>query len=236
MGSNNTPAIGIPSLTGDNVYGFNVDYANKILYIDADKTGLTVEQFVDQLKTSVFNDSDNEAEVVVTYQGKVLSGIELIRTESQVSLIAENENDKVTVKYDVVVIGDVNRNGEVDSGDATLIQRYFFKEVELTELQADAADTNRSGEIESGDAVKNQVKYNDAANYQSNLHSYTQATSNGDATCEQEGTMTLVCTANHNCSAKSITVPEAGSAKGHTYVRKEEAYVCDDCKKIAVNI
>ena len=236
MGSNNTPAIGIPSLTGDNVYGFNVDYANKILYIDAEKTGLTVEQFVDQLKTSVFNDSDNEAEVVVTYQGKVLSGIELIRTESQVSLIAENENDKVTVKYDVVVIGDVNRNGEVDSGDATLIQRYFFKEVELTELQADAADTNRSGEIESGDAVKNQVKYNDAANYQSNLHSYTQATSNGDATCEQDGTMTLVCTANHNCSAKSITVPEAGSAKGHTYVRKEEAYVCDDCKKIAVNI
>jgi hypothetical protein len=104
------------------------------------------------------------------------------------------------VKYDVVVIGDVNRNGEVDSGDTALIQRYFFKETELSALQADAADTNRSGEIESGDAVKNQVKYNDATRYQSNLHSYVEVTSG------KEGIVTFMCMAKHDCSAPTIEV------------------------------
>ena len=237
MGQIKDPVIGIPVLNGDNIYGFAVDYENKRIYIDTVKTGLTIDQFVEQLDVIVSNDADNKAEVVVSYQNEALTGAELIRTEAQVSLTAENDNGKVTVKYDVVVIGDVNRNGEVDSGDASLIQRYFFKEVELTNLQADAADTNRSGEIESGDAVKNQVKYNDVANYQSNLHSYTECSSNGDATCEKDGTMTLKCTANHNCSAKSITVPEVGSAKGHKYVFKEDVYVCEVCgKKQAPNV
>ena len=231
MGQIKDPVIGIPVLSGDNIYGFAVDYENKRIYIDTVKTGLTIDQFVEQLEVLLSNDADNKAEIVVSYQNKALTGTELIRTEAQVSLTAENDNGKITVKYDVVVIGDVNRNGEVDSGDASLIQRYFFKEVELTDLQADAADTNRSGEIESGDAVKNQVKYNDAANYQSNLHSYTEGTSNGDATCEKDGTMTLQCTANHNCGAKFITVPEAGSAKGHKYVLKEDVYVCEVCGK-----
>ncbi len=231
MGQINDPVIGIPALTGDNIYGFAVDYENKRIYIDTVKTGLTVEQFAQQLNVPVFNDTDDKAEVVVSYGNEALTGTELIRTEAKVSLTAENENGKTTVVYDVVVIGDVNRNGEVDSGDAALIQRYFFKEVKLTDLQADAADTNRSGETESGDAVKNQVKYNDAANYQSNLHSYTEHTSNGDATCEEDGTMTIKCTANHRCSAKSITVPEAGSAKGHNYVDKNGTYVCDTCGK-----
>ena len=231
MGQVKVPVIGIPSLTGDNIYGFAVDYANKRIYIDTVKTGLTIEQFVQQLEVPVFNDTDSKAEIVVSYLNETLTGTALIRTEAKVSLTAENEDGKITVVYDVVVIGDVNRNGEVDSGDASLIQRYFFKEVELTALQADAADTNRSGEIESGDAVKNQVKYNDAANYQSSLHSYTECISNDDATCEKDGTMTLKCTANHNCSAKSITVPEAGSAKEHKYVLEEGIYVCDVCDK-----
>ena len=237
MGNNNTPVLGIPALSGENIYGFAVDYANKRLYIDTVKTGLSIEQFVKQLSVAVFNDTDNKADIVVTYQNKTLTGAELIRTEAQVSLTAENPDGKTSIVYDVVVIGDVNCNGEVDSGDAALIQRYFFKEVELTQLQADAADTNRSGEIESGDSVKNQVKYNDTENYQSNLHSYTEYTSNGDATCEEDGTMTIKCTANHNCSAKSVIVPEAGSAKGHKYVYKENAYVCDICgKKLVPNV
>jgi hypothetical protein len=223
--------IGIPALRGNNIYGFAVDYESKRIYIDTVKTGLTIDQFVQQIEVPVFHDADNKAEIVVSYQDKILNDAELVRTEAKAALTAENENGKATVVYDVIVIGDVNRNGEIDSGDAALIQRYFFKEVKLTELQADAADTKRSGEIESGDAVKNQVKYNDAANYQSNLHNYTEYTSNGDATCEEDGTMTIKCTAKHKCSAKSITVPEAGSAKGHNYVDMNGVYTCDVCGK-----
>jgi hypothetical protein len=237
LGKAEAPVIGIPDLASENVFGFYVDYDAKRIYIDAVKTGLTIDEFVKQLSVSVFNDSDNKAEILVANGTETLTGTALIRTGAQVVLTAENEDGVTTVKYNVVVIGDVNCNGEIDSGDSALIQRYFFKEVELNELQIDAADTNRSGEIESGDAVKNQVKYTDAENYQSNLHSYTQRTSNNDATCHADGTMTWKCTASHNCDAETIVLPEAGTAKRHSYVIVNGAYACESCgKAMASNV
>ena len=74
MGQIKDPVIGIPVLSGDNIYGFAVDYENKRIYIDTVKTGLTIDQFVEQLEVLLSNDADNKAEIVVSYQNKALTG------------------------------------------------------------------------------------------------------------------------------------------------------------------
>ena len=79
---------------------------------------------------------------------------------------AENvDGVKATVTYDIVVMGDTNCNGRVESGDAVKIDRHFKGQQKLTGLVFLAADSNRNGRLESGDAVKIMVKYQNGASY-----------------------------------------------------------------------
>ena len=50
-------------------------------------------------------------------------------------------------------IGDVNRNGEIDSLDYILVKRTYFKTFELDEEQRALADINGNGELDSLDYV-----------------------------------------------------------------------------------
>ena len=54
---------------------------------------------------------------------------------------------------DTVKLGDVNNNGGVDSGDATLVLRYVVGISDLTDEQFKAADMNEDGQVTSGDAT-----------------------------------------------------------------------------------
>lgn len=53
---------------------------------------------------------------------------------------------------DTMQMGDVNGNGSVDAGDATLTLRYVVGICELTDVQQQAADLNQNGRVDSGDA------------------------------------------------------------------------------------
>lgn len=48
--------------------------------------------------------------------------------------------------------GDINGNGYIDAGDATLVLRHIVGDSELTEEQAKNADLNENGRVDSGDA------------------------------------------------------------------------------------
>lgn len=53
----------------------------------------------------------------------------------------------------VVKYGDVNADGEINSGDATLVLRSYAKITTLTSIQLAAADVNGDGKVNSGDAT-----------------------------------------------------------------------------------
>ena len=164
------PTVGIPNLpVGGSVYGFLVDKDAKILFVDAVRSGVTVDEFVAQLTATVTNDVDNMPEITVegAYDN---GGTALICTTSKVTLVAENKDGvKATAIYDIVVMGDTNCNGTVESGDAVKIDRHYKGLQELIGLAYLAADSNRNGRLESGDAVKIMVKYQDGANYETAL-------------------------------------------------------------------
>ena len=103
--------------------------------------------------------------------GKKLADSALVPNAAEVTLTAYNPDTGVTVGevYTVIVLGDVNRNGRDDSGDAKLMLDHYMGRRTLTGYDFMAADINRNGRIESGDAVKNTVKYNRPADYKTDL-------------------------------------------------------------------
>ena len=57
----------------------------------------------------------------------------------------------VNDKYNVVKIGDVNEDGEINSGDLFYTQKYLLKKNEFNEYTQKACDVNNDSEINSGD-------------------------------------------------------------------------------------
>ena len=160
------PTLGTPNLpVGGEVYGFLADTDKNILFVDIIKDGMTVDEFKNLLSAAFTNDADNK--VAITVSGAYTRGTtDFICTTAKVTLVVENADGiKATATYDIVVMGDTNCNGRVESGDAVLIDKHYRGLQTLTGLELVAADTNRNGRLESGDAVKIMVKYQNAANY-----------------------------------------------------------------------
>ena len=73
------------------------------------------------------------------------------------SSIPCNDVDEIMIylpgeDYDVILLGDVNHDGEVNSGDAVVILRYLA-EYDVEKFHEAIADFNQDGEIDSDDAV-----------------------------------------------------------------------------------
>ena len=160
------PTVGTPNLpVGGNVYGFLADEANKILLLDVGKDGMTTAEFKRLLSVAITGDADNSVAILVENEYNK-NGVGLICTTSKVTLTAENADGKAaSATYDIVIMGDTNCNGRVESGDTVKIDRHYRGFIELTGLVFLAADTNRNGRLESGDAVKVMVKYQNSAAY-----------------------------------------------------------------------
>ena len=164
------PTVGVPAIAvGGAVYGFVADTDSKILILDAIAEGITVDEFINMLKVTVTNDVDNIAEIIVT--GAYNDGTSnLVCTTAQVTFTAENvDGVKETVTYDIVMLGDANCNGRMDSGDVIKIKRHYQELQSLTGLAMIAADCNRNGRLEAGDAVKIKNKYQNGEGYVTSL-------------------------------------------------------------------
>lgn len=55
--------------------------------------------------------------------------------------------------YTVIVPGDINASGTVNTADMRLLQRVFVGETELTDTAALAADLNENGRPDAADLV-----------------------------------------------------------------------------------
>ena len=166
------PTVGEPIiLIANKVVSYQVDRENKILYLDTHKDGVTVGQLEALLEaTAVTGDSDGKVAIkVVNKTGLALISTDLVPTGATITLIAANEAGEATADYTIVVVGDVNCNGRIESNDSVLISQHYLGVKLLTGMALEAADTNRNGRLESNDAALIAVKYVNPDRYQSHL-------------------------------------------------------------------
>ncbi len=147
----------------DVVLGAKVDAGKKLLYLDVRADGMSQADFEQYVTPKLSNAKTSK----VTIEGKTSAG--LIPTGATLTITAENPDSSVKVNetYTIIILGDTNRNGEIDSGDASMMMSHFFGFKIMTGAALLAADTNQNGEIDSGDATMNQVKFLLPQNYKS---------------------------------------------------------------------
>lgn len=166
------PVIGLPDFYdfSGKTYGCQVEETEKVIYLDIHKDGITVEELLDALDIPLEYDSDDTAELRV--DGTVnFRDEEIVTNGAVLTIVAENLDERAEESWRIVILGDTNRNGRVESGDAVKMNRHYAGTEVLDETALMAADTNRNGRIDSGDAVKNRIKYTTetAPNYRSAL-------------------------------------------------------------------
>lgn len=157
---------GKPSFTvGDKIVGTKIDLTNDTLVVDTQIAGLTVAEFKQLLKLQAENADVIDIEIAG------LSDSDLVANGSKLKATARrNGTDEVdVVEYDVIVLGDLNCNGRIESGDAVKISQMLVGEIEFNEVQKLAADTNCNGRTDIGDATIIASKLVDWDNYQSML-------------------------------------------------------------------
>lgn len=140
-----------------------------MIIIDAAAAGLTKAEFEENLNVNLALYTDNTDWQTFAYGDDA----ELICTGTVVTATAHNDDTNETdeVTYTIVILGDVNKNGLNDAGDASLIANYLVKmdDSDLDNLQAIAADISRNGRIDIGDSVFVLNKCNETGKYTTHL-------------------------------------------------------------------
>ena len=163
---------------GGKLHGVKYDEAKGYLILDTIADGMTEAEVLAILAqgSEVENDKDDKAEKVTS---NVVGSNGLVGTGSTFTLQAKNsvgDTDEVTVT--IIILGDTNCNGRLESGDAVVMSMFVLGEEQqaLTPIQIVAANANglissfgREG-VDSGDAVIVMNKWQD--NYGDNLPEY----------------------------------------------------------------
>lgn len=112
-------------------------------YISGIKIGTTATHMITAIKVA-------GGEATITSDGKNISGSEVLGTGDIVNIKVNDE----TKSYRIVINGDVNGDGKVDSIDFVRIYKVMSNETNLSGSYALAADTNHDGKVDSIDFVK----------------------------------------------------------------------------------
>lgn len=140
-----TPEVG----THDKIVGSLVDTENKIIYLDAHYLGVKIGDLKDLF--TFYTKYADSIEIVIgdgNANAIVCNGTKLIATASNAAGL------KTTIEYTIVIVGDVNGNGRIESGDAVLINQSLAGLKDITVIQNLAADINNNDRIDIGDATK----------------------------------------------------------------------------------
>lgn len=119
--------------------------------------GTSIKEIADSMVYQVVGTCDKHGEFTLPLNAAMCSGFnssELGKQEITVMCFGKTTKFSLTLsKGDPYVMGDVNRNGDLDVGDATLILRYIVGLIGDNDLNLDVADYNGDGKITSGDAT-----------------------------------------------------------------------------------
>ena len=101
---------------------------------------------VDNIKNNV----NGRANVVVTNSsGNAISGGSLVGTGSTLTI----SDGTSSYSYTVVIKGDINGDGNINSADLLKIRQYLVGTVNLSDSFKDSADVNRDGKLNSADLL-----------------------------------------------------------------------------------
>ena len=139
------------------IRGARVDTANRLIYIDTAPSGITLQNFKSLVSFKTHNAATSATEV--TNGNVVLGKDDLVPTGAAIKVTASGAGGSETVTYTVIVLGDTNCNGKIESGDATRIAFHYVGSKLLTGYAYMAADTTCNGIIDAGDAVNLSTKY-----------------------------------------------------------------------------
>ena len=100
---------------------------------------------------SLLNQFTNKTLKVLDSSGNEITGFQQVGTGATVNLYADG---RLLKSVTVVVRGDVDGNGKVDTTDYMRIKAAFFEEITLTALQEVAADVDESGSVDTTDYMR----------------------------------------------------------------------------------
>lgn len=77
----------------------------------------------------------------------------IVRNGTKLVATASTEDGlNTTITYTIIIVGDVNGNGRIESGDAVLVSQCLVGLAILSEVQTYASDINCTGRTDIGDA------------------------------------------------------------------------------------
>jgi propanediol utilization protein len=109
--------------------------------------GVTESTSVD----SLLKQFQNKTLEVVDGKGIVISGSAIVGTGAQINLY---EKDKIIDSVSVVVLGDVDGNGIVDTTDIVRVKAAFLGSFMLDDAESNAADVDGNGIIDTTDYMR----------------------------------------------------------------------------------
>lgn len=159
----------VPSVTvsGD-LLGAALDEQSGIVYLDAAVNGISTGSFTKLITMT----ADNAEAVEYSFKNTAsVNGKSCLANGCTVTASAANYDyaQTVTKSYTVILLGDVNGNGRVDSADASLIACHASGAASLTGNALLAADANRDGSVTAADAELICKKYVRRSSYTSPL-------------------------------------------------------------------
>ena len=67
-------------------------------------------------------------------------------------IIIKDNDGNIHKEYTIIIFGDIDRNGAVNSNDGSLIKQYYLGNITLSDTQIFASDVNRDGRIDENDS------------------------------------------------------------------------------------
>ncbi len=94
---------------------------------------------VSDIKEKIITDLEIE---IVDYQNRVLKDTDIVGTGSKIRV---KENGNIIRQYQIVIYGDVNGDGKINSVDLLVLQRHILEIKPLTAIFRKAANINKNG-------------------------------------------------------------------------------------------
>ena len=157
--------------TGGKTAGSKTETLNdtRYLYLDLDPiNGMTLNAF---RASTAFSQLGDYA-VSITIEGN--SGASLIKTADRMTVTARNGDGKIVaqISYVIIVMGDTNCNGKVNSSDAAVTRNISMGKESSLEVRM-AADVNFSGTVETPKVNSSDVSFVMAKWFAWDLNQYT---------------------------------------------------------------
>jgi len=164
-GTSSKPVVKDPKLnadaSSDKLLGTSVASvgSDKYLQLDLHVDGITVEELLESLHISATG-SRVEIEAAVT-NSKTVDGKEIVVTGSVLTITAKNSRGTTTKEYVIVIDGDVNCDGYVNTADAVYLAWHYcdIESIEGTAAMIAATGNSKDTDVHADDAMRIVFKY-----------------------------------------------------------------------------